>query len=131
MRTCKNCRKQRDCNKRIGFTNEYGMMHFENLQTCSQHELMKEEDNVSWFVIYSDIAKKYGKYIFRIIRTDMYLYIVVKDELPNDVTLFDIKNDVKDILRNYNITMSINVGVQGTEPPENEIIESVIIYKEE
>lgn len=131
MRNCKNCRKQRDCNKRIGFVNKYGMMHFENLQNCSQHEFIEEENNIPWFKIYSDIAKKYGKYILRIIRTNMYLYIVTRNEFSNDVTLIDIKNDVKDILRNYNIMMNINVGVQGTEPSENEMIESVIIYKEE
>lgn len=130
MHSCDNCKKRRDCNKKIGFTNAYGNMHFEDLTYCSQYELDIGENSLIWMRIYSEIANKFEKYLHKIIRTNIELILIVKND-ENEISMFDLKNEVNKILKDHETNMLLSVGVIGTEPDSDKIIESVLFDEED
>ena len=91
MRTCENCKKQRDCNKRIGFTNSYGMIHHEDLTYCSAFEsYVHNSELTNLKPLYNMVIKEYGKFIDYTNDTECKIEVIINNVIEQHCV--DYKN---------------------------------------
>ena len=138
MRTCENCKKQRDCNKRIGFTNSYGMIHHEDLTYCSAFDGYDHNPELTNFKpLYNMVIKEYGKIIDMIVRVIdehglEHIYFILKNLNYSD-DILKIVNQYRneqglDILVNFVDT--IVVAKEQVDIHKLTIIEKIIVIKD-